>query len=431
MQYTLTLLLCALSIWSQAQSYTTWLNGSDQDVATAPRGGLLLAGGGSDNDNAMRWLLEQADGGDVVIIRASGSNGYNSYLFSELGVTVNSVRTIRFNSAAAAQDSFVIQTIRNAEALFIAGGDQYNYYQYWKDTPIADAINYLINEKRITVGGTSAGMAILGQAYYTPPGGSATSAQALTNPFHPNVDIIGTGGDFVLHPLMANVITDTHYDERTRRGRHFTFVARVAAATGQQAYGIACNEGTALAIGEDGIARGFGGFSYFLKSNCQAEPLPENMSAGQPLTWNRGQKAVVVYRLPGTPTGTNSFDLNDWQTGTGGAWFDWHAQNGVFSTLANSDGDCDLMVVSTTEPGTSPAVSLYPNPVQGDRLQMTWTGAPTSQLALFDALGRPVAQWATYPPEGLDMGALPPGVYHLSWQAAGQVGMSRVVKTGR
>ena len=60
----------------------------------------------------------------------------------------------------------MIATIRNAEAIFIAGGDQSNYVRYWKDTPVEDAIN-LVAAKPAPIGGTSAGMAILGEFVYS------------------------------------------------------------------------------------------------------------------------------------------------------------------------------------------------------------------------------------------------------------------------
>ena len=37
--------------------------------------------------------------------------------------------------ATAAFEPFIINTIRNAEALFIAGGDQSDYVNFWKNTP--------------------------------------------------------------------------------------------------------------------------------------------------------------------------------------------------------------------------------------------------------------------------------------------------------
>ncbi len=42
----------------------------------------------------------------------------------------------------------MIETIRNAEAVWIAGGDQSNYIRYWKDTPVEDAINLRRGEAR-------------------------------------------------------------------------------------------------------------------------------------------------------------------------------------------------------------------------------------------------------------------------------------------
>jgi hypothetical protein len=42
----------------------------------------------------MKWFLQRANGGDILVLRTTGSNGYNSYLYSGLGVTVNSVETI-------------------------------------------------------------------------------------------------------------------------------------------------------------------------------------------------------------------------------------------------------------------------------------------------------------------------------------------------
>jgi cyanophycinase-like exopeptidase len=83
----------------------------------------------------MKWFLERADGGDVVVIRVSGEDGYNDYLYSDLGIEINSVETILFNSADASNDDYVINQIENAEALWIAGGDQWDYVSYWKRYP--------------------------------------------------------------------------------------------------------------------------------------------------------------------------------------------------------------------------------------------------------------------------------------------------------
>jgi cyanophycinase-like exopeptidase len=80
-----------------------------------------------------------------------------------------------FNNRQAAFDPFVIETIRNAEALFIAGGDQSRYVTFWKGTPVEDAIHH-VAAKPAPVGGTSAGMAIMSEFVY-----SAMSAGVLTS----------------------------------------------------------------------------------------------------------------------------------------------------------------------------------------------------------------------------------------------------------
>ena len=274
---------------ADAQSYTSWIVGDTADVQTTGMvPGIVLAGGGGDNDQAMQWMLSRAGGGDVLVIRASNSDGYNNYFFQELGVAVNSVETIRFESGEAAFDDYVVSRIRDAECLFMAGGDQFDYYTFWKDTPVEEAINYLINEKGVPVGGTSAGMAILSQCYYTPSGSSLTAEEALSNPFHPDFEILGCD-DFLQVPFTSYLVPDTHYEQRERPGRHIAMLARIAHQYNARSFGIAANEYTAVAIDENGIARAFGEYPefeedyvFFLQANCQDEFLPEALEAGTP-----------------------------------------------------------------------------------------------------------------------------------------------------
>lgn len=330
------------SVTCHAQGYAYWLSGNAQDVETSHRSGLLLAGGGGDNDAAMAWLLEHADGGDVVVLRASGSDGYNDYLFSQLGVVVNSVETIRFDGPQAASDPFVLDVIAGAEVLFLAGGNQTDYVDYWLNTPVGDAIAFLQNDKRIAIGGTSAGMAVLGQVYYAPVGPGVTSDEALGDPFHPFIDDVTIDAPLFTSRWLTRTVTDTHYDQRNRRGRHMVFMARAAQATGKRVYGIAANEYTAVAISPDGHAQVFGDYpsyddyAYFLQSRCAGEHLPETLSPGTPLNWYRDGRALTVYRLPGTPTASGWLSLVNWRSGSGGDWQHWTVNNGVFSALPGS-----------------------------------------------------------------------------------------------
>lgn len=138
----------------RAPKLTTWLTGDTADVQRVTTGGTVLMGGSKDVDMAIRWMIQKSGGGDFVIIRSSGSNGYNDYIYKRLG-GVNSVETILINSRLLANDTIVARKIRNAEALFIAGGDQANYVNFWKGTKVEEAVNYIRNTKQVPVGGTS------------------------------------------------------------------------------------------------------------------------------------------------------------------------------------------------------------------------------------------------------------------------------------
>lgn len=288
---------------------TSWLIGDPVDVTTTTTPGLLLAGGSTDVAAAMRWLLKRAGGGDVVILRASGADGYNQYLFSELGESVNSVETILLNSGDWANDDSVAQTIRRAEALFIAGGDQAKYVNYWKDSKVEEAINYLINIKKVPVGGTSAGCAILGGLYYPAFRESLTSAEALSDPYHPNL-MLGRH-DFIDAPFLANTITDTHFAERKRQGRLAAFLARMRTDWDLTGRGIGVSEQTAVAIDANGLARVFGeGVAYFVAPTKPTKP--DQCLAGRPLVWMCGKKALRAIEVQGTADGSGTFDLTTW-----------------------------------------------------------------------------------------------------------------------
>ncbi len=125
------------------------LVGDPADIATPTTGGACLMGGRTDVDAAFQWMTGKSGGGDFVVLRADNSSGYNAYIYG-LG-KVNSVETIVIAKASDAADPEIAQKIRNAEALFIAGGDQKNYVTIWKDSPIEDAINYLVNIKTVPV----------------------------------------------------------------------------------------------------------------------------------------------------------------------------------------------------------------------------------------------------------------------------------------
>jgi cyanophycinase-like exopeptidase len=341
----ITSILLIITTFCFGQSYTSYFTGDTSDVSPTPFGGTLLMGGATENDSAMVWFLKQANGGDIVVIRASGADGYNDYFYSDLGISVNSVETIVTTSLTAALDPYVEDKIRKAEGLWIAGGDQFMYASFWKNNVIEDALNYLINVKKAVVGGTSAGMAIQGQAYFDAANGSVTSATALANPYDSQVSI--GYNDFLSNPTLQNVITDTHYNNPDRKGRQVTFLARMMQDFGINAKGIACNEYVSVCIDTNNIARVFGEYpaypneiAYFTQVNCILPNTPEQCSTGVALNWQRNNEAIKVYKVPGTMTGSNTFDLNDWLTGSGGSWENWYVNNGTFNSVVGTAPNC-------------------------------------------------------------------------------------------
>jgi cyanophycinase len=284
---------------AKPDGYDYYLTGNPDNVTPATQPGFLLAGGNTDVDSAMQWLIDQSGGGDFVVIRASGADGYNSYVYSELGRTVDSVESIVMKQERAAYDPFVIDKILKAEALFIAGGNQWDYVRMWKGTPVEDAIHELV-ARGVPMGGTSAGLAVLGEYSFSAERNTIYSDEALKNPYNPRLTL---ENDFLHLPYLAGTITDSHFVERDRMGRLVTFLARILQdGWAGEAKGIGIDGQTALAVDGDGIATLHGiGAVYFLSTTT----LPEVCQKNAPLTF----RGVQVARLSGAGA---TFDLTTW-----------------------------------------------------------------------------------------------------------------------
>jgi cyanophycinase-like exopeptidase len=357
-------LLLLLPMTTYGQNYTSYFLGNPTNIATTPKGGVCLMGGASEHDNAMRWFLQQANGGDVLVLRATGSDGYNDYILNQLGVTINSVETIVCHNALATQETYIHDKIKQAEAIWFAGGDQWTYITYWRNTPIDSLINKAINERRAVIGGTSAGMAIQGAYYFSAQNGSVTSSTALNNPYNSLVTVANE--PFLQNQLLEDVITDTHYDNPDRRGRHVVFLSRIMNDHQVVGKGIACEEYTAVCIDTLGHCKIYGEYPtydediYFIQPNCELPDLnPETCIAAMPLTWNKGGAALKVYHAKGTLNGTQTFELSDWKTSSGGVWEHWYVDNGVLTVTSGTAPNCatnGLMEMDQQD------LILYPNP---------------------------------------------------------------------
>src|SRR6476646_4514027 len=178
----LLLLVCSGIPASAAKKYSYFRVGNENNVTTSTTAGTVLMGGGTDVDAAFQWMCQRSGNGDFLVIRATGTDAYNPYI-QQLCPNENSVATLIIPNRAMASDPFVVSTIQNAEALWIAGGDQSNYINFWEGTPVQDAISGLI-ARGVPVGGTSAGMNVLTEFVYSAlESQGVTSSQALADPF--------------------------------------------------------------------------------------------------------------------------------------------------------------------------------------------------------------------------------------------------------
>jgi cyanophycinase len=296
---------------SQAASWQYFRLGNKNDIHTQPAGGIAMMGGGKDLDEAFRWLCEKANGGDLLVLRASGDDDYNAYINGMC--KLNSVATLILPDRASADDAAVVEIIKDAEVIFISGGDQGHYIRAWKGTATRDAINAHVAAGK-PIGGTSAGLAVEGEFVYgalgdKPDDNDLASSDVLTNPYFDRVTLMR---DFLKIPHLENLLTDSHFAKRDRMGRTLVFLARIMQdAWSKSPREVAVDEKSAVLVDPngEGVVVGSGKGAYFLKPTHR----PDVCTRAQPLTFRK----IKVYRAP---TGAH-FDLVHWKGSGGTAYF--------------------------------------------------------------------------------------------------------------
>jgi cyanophycinase len=319
-------LLLALSLVAPAASakWKYFRAGNAADSTVTPRPGFALMGGG-EQDPALRFLCERANGGEFLILSANTEDDYAQKVNEEMRAMcpLNSAATIVFSEREDSDDPKLIERIVHAQAIFIAGGDQSNYVRFWQDTPVEDAINHHIAAGK-PIGGSSAGLAVLGEFSFSSMIDTIHSTDALADPYGNKVTI---SRDFLRIPLLAGIITDTHFSKRDRMGRLLVFMARILEdGWAKQVRAIAVEEGAAVLLEPDGQAKIIGsGPAYFL----EAKSSPEVCQRKSPLSIS----GITVHRAPSGA----SFNVKDWK-GTGGDDYQISAVKGEIKALGSSHG---------------------------------------------------------------------------------------------
>jgi cyanophycinase-like exopeptidase len=278
--------------------------GNDADSPAKPVAGFALMGGGSKQEAAFKFLCDRANGGDFLILRADTEDDYAQKVNEEMKSVcpLNSAATIVFTSREDSADPKVAEIIGRAESIFLAGGDQANYIRFWQDTPVEDALNGHIAAGK-PLGGSSAGLAVLGEFSFAAIIDTVHSGEALADPYGNKITV---SRDFLKIPLLQGTITDTHFVKRDRLGRLLVFMARILEdgwADGVRA--IAVEEDAALLLEPTGIGKIVGGPAYFL----EAKTRPQVCRRKMPLQF----KTIQAYKsLPG-----QTFDIKSWSSKEG------------------------------------------------------------------------------------------------------------------
>jgi cyanophycinase len=322
------ILFCLAPVFLAPAACAKWKyfrTGNAIDSAAKPRPGFALMGGGAQQDAAFRFLCERANGGDFLILRANTEDDYAKKVNEEIKAVcpLNSAATIVFSDREDSDDPKVVQIIEQAEAIFFAGGDQANYVRFWQDTPVQDVLNRHIAAGK-PIGGSSAGLAILGEFSFASIIDTIHSPEALADPYGNKVTL---SRDFLRIPLLSGTITDTHFAKRDRMGRLMVFLARILQdGWATQVRAIAVEENAAVLLDPDGSARVVGsGPAYFF----DVRNPPEVCRRKTPLRF----RGISVHRAPAGA----SFDVKAWK-GENGDDYQLFAENGELKAVGSTHG---------------------------------------------------------------------------------------------
>jgi cyanophycinase len=267
---------------------------------SAAQGFICAVGGGGENYNSWsdapyRWIVQTADSQRIILLSANPEDSWLPTYFRSLGA--DSAFNYMIPSPAVANDSATYHAIRACRAVFIKGGDQWNYVSNWRGTLTEQAIREVFLVGGV-IAGTSAGAAVLGEivfdAHYTSP----TSRTALRNPRSTGLSLTT---DFLR--LVPNALFDSHFYERGRFGRLLAMMGKFHADTGRWILGMGLEAETALCISPDGTGEVMGAGSvlfYYPTERSRVTAL-----TGQPLIYTDLQCDALIagYR----------YDLNNHQ----------------------------------------------------------------------------------------------------------------------
>ncbi len=250
----------------------------------APRGHLVLIGGGDKPADAMRKFVELAGGKDAPIVvvptassEADAPDYYEKLFREELGCT--DAVSLRIRSRADASRPDFVALARKARGVFFGGGDQIRITNALLGTPVGDAIAAAFSSGAV-VGGTSAGTACQSEKMIT---GEGDFTQVRTRSVE-----LWQGLGF----LPPDVVVDQHFLRRQRQNRLLSVVLE-----NPDHLGVGVDEGTAIWVRPDGTLQVLGESGVLVFDAKGATVARQPKATGQDLLGVRGLTLHLL--LPG------------------------------------------------------------------------------------------------------------------------------------
>jgi len=245
---------------------------------------------------------------------------YNDFIFDLPGghVKPNSVTTACFTGRNGSYSAQLRALFDGASMIFITGGDQNLYYDYWRDSSVSDALRRLTMPASQggmgrPLGGSSAGLAVQSEYSFFAEHGPFDSDSALKDPL--KMSLVTSFLDLAT-PWMRHIVADTHFMQRDRMGRLVAFlgaalsqgwISQDAQAQGVPGVlGIGVSEHTAVLLDPaTGLGSLWGeGPAYFLATG---KTMPSKCDVGEPLEFAN----VSTWRWRRSD-GPAAFDFGAW-----------------------------------------------------------------------------------------------------------------------
>lgn len=267
------------------------------------QGFLMLAGGGGESsggwsDLPYSWVVTQSANKKVAIISVNDETDWLPNYFKSFGAKW--AKNFKIDSKSFANSQWLYDSLITYGAIFLKGGDQSKYYEYYKETKTQQALQQVFSSGGV-LAGTSAGAMILSPIVFTAQVASVDPSTALMSAYSSQITL---ANDF-LNTIQGNFIFDTHVAERGRLGRIPAFMANWYKQTGQLAVGVGIDDHTAICISPNGMATVYGtGAVGIYRANSATNPFDTQVSM------LKSDYIELTQLLHGTTINLNTFEVS-------------------------------------------------------------------------------------------------------------------------